>query len=695
MAVNLSPVYGVAGQLFDNNGNPLAGGRIFTYLAGTTTNATVYTSSSGNVAHSNPIILDGAGRVPSGEIWLTDGILYKFVVQDSANNLIGTYDNISGINSNFVAFVNQQEIITATAGQTVFNLSISYQPATNSLSVFVDGVNQYGPGAQYAYVETDANTVTFVSGLHVGAQVKFTTTQQQNAGVADASQVTYDPPFVDSVVTNVEAKLAESVSAFDFMTPAEQTDVTNRSGSLDVSDALQNAVDSLPAGGGVLYFPTGKYKITKGIQVLKNNVTLIGAGKFSTEIFPDPSFDRATYDGLFTLGDGSNNYANFVVQNMAFRSTYNNDGDDVSGMVVDAYYNVDIINCQFQSGNPDTRQTGGIFIKRGLHTRIDHCNLHNGYGYGILISGHGADLAITNCAFDETQASIVTTGNCFKMTVAGCHFGALLTNAFFPAAQVGSHIDLTTGAHGTVEIWNNRFDGSTLNNYTKYGVNFDNVADMIICNNTFADFNRMAICKRDNAAMMVIGNFFQNCGWGASTLNATLGTSNPDTTPFVPDIYSVGASTNATLIVGNRTATNTRVMSWLEGSVSGAVSSECNLIGNFASGGVAYVRGVYAYDFNNFVRGFTSPKSAPPITVSVAGFTLGANATTSGTFSYSYASTDSIIIGSVQGGALNTALTFRVEPVSGNQCRWVISNTSGSPIVQAGFDITVSLVANQ
>ena len=123
MAVNLSPVYGVAGQLFDNNGNPLAGGRIFTYLAGTTTNAAVYTSSNGSIAHSNPIILDGAGRVPSGEIWLTDGVLYKFVVQDSANNLIGTYDNLSGINSNFVAYSAQQEIQTATAGQTVFNLT--------------------------------------------------------------------------------------------------------------------------------------------------------------------------------------------------------------------------------------------------------------------------------------------------------------------------------------------------------------------------------------------------------------------------------------------------------------------------------------------------------------------------------------------------------------------------------------------
>jgi hypothetical protein len=82
--------------------------------------------------------------------------------------------------------------------------------------VFVDGVNQYGPGAQYAYVETDENTVTFTSGLHVGAEVKFTTTQQQSAGAVDAEQVSYNPPFTGAVATNVEDKLAQTASVMDF-----------------------------------------------------------------------------------------------------------------------------------------------------------------------------------------------------------------------------------------------------------------------------------------------------------------------------------------------------------------------------------------------------------------------------------------------------------------------------------------------
>ncbi len=264
MAVNLSPVGGVAAQFFTNNGVPLTGGKIYTYSAGTTTPATTYTTSQGNVQWTNPIVLNAAGRVPSGgEIWLTDGLNYKFVLKDANDVTIATYDNISGINSNFIAYTNQQEIQVATAGQTVFNLStMQYQLGTNSLSVFVDGVNQYGPGAQYAYTETDSDTVTFTNGLHVGAVVKFTTSQQQGAGAVDASQVSYNPPFTASVPTNVEAKLAQTVSVKDFGAVGD--------GVVDDTAAIQDAVD---AGAGVVYLPIGTYSV--GQLTVPNGVRLI------------------------------------------------------------------------------------------------------------------------------------------------------------------------------------------------------------------------------------------------------------------------------------------------------------------------------------------------------------------------------------------------------------------------------------
>ena len=100
MSVNLSLFAGVGWQFFTNNGTPLSGGLIYTYAAGTTTPQATYTSSLGSIAHANPIVLDSAGRVAAGEVWVTDGVSYKFVLKDSTFNTIGTYDNI---NSTYVA----------------------------------------------------------------------------------------------------------------------------------------------------------------------------------------------------------------------------------------------------------------------------------------------------------------------------------------------------------------------------------------------------------------------------------------------------------------------------------------------------------------------------------------------------------------------------------------------------------------
>ena len=103
MTVTLSPVGGVAAQFFDNSGNLLTYGQIYTYAAGTSTPQATYTSSAGTIASANPIILDASGRVPGGEVWLTAGISYKFLLKDSNNVLIATYDNITGINGTGIA----------------------------------------------------------------------------------------------------------------------------------------------------------------------------------------------------------------------------------------------------------------------------------------------------------------------------------------------------------------------------------------------------------------------------------------------------------------------------------------------------------------------------------------------------------------------------------------------------------------
>lgn len=164
MAVNLSPIGGAGWQFFDNNGVPLSGGLIYTYLAGTSTPQATYTSASGNIQNSNPIVLDSAGRPPS-EIWLTSGISYKFVLQTAAFVQIWTMDNLQGLPS-----AGQERYITATQGQTVCPVPFNYLVGSNSLYVFVNGSKQINT---VNYNETNTTTVTFIDGLNVGDIVEF------------------------------------------------------------------------------------------------------------------------------------------------------------------------------------------------------------------------------------------------------------------------------------------------------------------------------------------------------------------------------------------------------------------------------------------------------------------------------------------------------------------------------------------
>ena len=94
MTVALSPAFGPGYQGFTVGGLPLSGGLLYTFLAGTNTPAATYTTSSGSIANTNPIVLGPDGRPPF-EIWLTTGQAYLFTLKDALNNQIGTYDNIT------------------------------------------------------------------------------------------------------------------------------------------------------------------------------------------------------------------------------------------------------------------------------------------------------------------------------------------------------------------------------------------------------------------------------------------------------------------------------------------------------------------------------------------------------------------------------------------------------------------------
>jgi hypothetical protein len=97
MSVSISPVFNGV-QFFDNDGLPLSGGLLFQYEAGSTSvDQTTYADNVGDVANSNPIVLDSSGRMDT-DLWLTDGAAYNLVLTlaDGTTFLTGV-DNVIGV----------------------------------------------------------------------------------------------------------------------------------------------------------------------------------------------------------------------------------------------------------------------------------------------------------------------------------------------------------------------------------------------------------------------------------------------------------------------------------------------------------------------------------------------------------------------------------------------------------------------
>ena len=128
-------------QFIDAAGIPLAGGFVYTYVAGTTTPQATYTDSAASTPNSNPIVLDSRGEA---NIWLT-GASYKFKLTDANNTEIWTVDNIAP---------------PSTAVSPVFTTNVTISDNSSGPALLI---TQLGAGAAIKVQdETDPDSSPFV-----------------------------------------------------------------------------------------------------------------------------------------------------------------------------------------------------------------------------------------------------------------------------------------------------------------------------------------------------------------------------------------------------------------------------------------------------------------------------------------------------------------------------------------------------
>jgi hypothetical protein len=137
-------------QEMDNNGEPLAGGTIETFEAGTSTNKQTFTSEDESAANTNPIVLDASGRA---DIWLDSGS-YKFVMKDSTGATIRTVDDItagtSDVYSSGVVDVSTNTSIVASFSNLVVDctgtITLSLLDVATAEEGFIFVVKNSGSG---------------------------------------------------------------------------------------------------------------------------------------------------------------------------------------------------------------------------------------------------------------------------------------------------------------------------------------------------------------------------------------------------------------------------------------------------------------------------------------------------------------------------------------------------------------------
>lgn len=192
-------------QFFDDNGDPLSGGKLYTYAAGTTTLKATYTTAAGTIENANPIVLDSAGRAA---LFISGS--YKFTLTDSSDVLIRTTDNVTAFTATGEASSAYFEAFSGDGSTTVFTTSQDLGTDEKLIMVYVDnGLQEHVTNGTFA---TDTGWTkgagwTIGSGVATAAGA-ISTAISQNAGVTiNAGQ----PYVVTMTITRDAGSLTPSL----------------------------------------------------------------------------------------------------------------------------------------------------------------------------------------------------------------------------------------------------------------------------------------------------------------------------------------------------------------------------------------------------------------------------------------------------------------------------------------------------
>lgn len=356
----ISPVWGAGAQLFDDNGDPLAGGKIYVYKAGTTTPATTYTTPTGSNANTNPIVANANGRLEN-EIWFAQGEPCKFVLKRADETLIATYDNIPTLPQ--PALINDASSISYNAG---------YEVTAGGFTV----------GA--TYVITSVGSTDFVAiGAVANVVGVFFTATAPGTGTGKAAYV-----------RSVQTKLRDQYSVKDF--GAVGNGSTDDTAAFNAAIAWANAkggTDRAGAPGSTILIPDGRYRITAGLTPINvSSVMFMGSSSGGAVLVISASAPVFTFMGA----PGSYTVVGGGLQNVKIEYPVDPTGG-ACVVAVDYAFGIEVKNLVLERsatllrlGETSARVAGGIVVDNVVGSSAN-------VGTPLFLMRYGAGLYVSNC----------------------------------------------------------------------------------------------------------------------------------------------------------------------------------------------------------------------------------------------------------------------------------------------------------
>jgi hypothetical protein len=464
-----SPLTKLPQQFFDNLGDPLSGGTLESYVAGTTTPTNMFSDDAGTVAGTS-VTLDSRGEPTTiKQIWLDETVTYKFILKDSSGSTIWTVDDVPADPSQGVA----ASITIADAGG--YYTGTTVEAALQEAAVY----SQEGTGAITRTV--DARLKEVASALDYGVTGDGVADDSTNFGFANTAVSTRGKTILVPGGKTIQLDSNASLSAGNVLLLGPGSKFTRDSGV-----TFDNAGLIVSAGGFDSQLSGTSAQTIRGFYFTINGVT--GASTSS-----EPS---VLYHGVNISGDNLEVEANSTNKNAvgwnvsmaaggtamtgardALSGTFTLTAASASGSTVRNYKGLNgvAVSNVNDNGTGGTK-AGNLYGVQGS-IRLDASATHfdtvtafkasvevgsstaPGKRYGLLVVNDGDTIADRGVAADAMIGLTDATSSSTGTWSTGILFGDM--SGQHPVAAAGTLIK-TTGS-GTVT------DGIDLSSYTFTG----------------------------------------------------------------------------------------------------------------------------------------------------------------------------------------------------------------------------------